>query len=145
MEFCPRPQVWGLAPRPQKWSPEPRAPLKLTEPLCNRGPKGPLIITNQLPDTKFSKNATPWSPYHALTSHLKPSLQQESALSWGYKNRLLTHGKCRLSLVRQESGLLHSQCPRYLCSVFLINSLPSERLCVWKFFSNPSSACHKSV
>ena len=32
---------------------------------------------------------------------------------------------------------LHWQCPHYFCSLFLINSLLSAILCVWKFFSNP--------
>ena len=44
--------------------------------------------------------------------------------------------KHQLSLVCQEVGLLCSQWPHYLCSLLLINSLPSEMLCVWKFFSN---------
>ena len=33
-------------------------------------------------------------------------------------------------------SLLHSQCPHYLCSLFLIDSLLSAILCVSKFFSN---------
>ena len=36
---------------------------------------------------------------------------------------------------------LHSQCPHYLCFLFLVNSLLSEMLCVWKFFSNLRSDC----
>ena len=32
----------------------------------------------------------------------------------------------------------------YLCSLLLINILPSEMLCVWKFFSNMRSDCHDS-
>ena len=32
--------------------------------------------------------------------------------------------------------------PYYLCSLFLIKSLFSSILCVWKFFSNPCSDCH---
>ena len=28
------------------------------------------------------------------------------------------------------------QRPQYLCSLFLINSLPSAMLCFWKFFPN---------
>ena len=32
-----------------------------------------------------------------------------------------------------------------LCSLFLINSHPSEMPCVWKFFSNPRSDCLNSV
>ena len=32
----------------------------------------------------------------------------------------------------------------YHCSLPLINSLLSEILCVWKFFSNPRSDCHDS-
>ena len=37
---------------------------------------------------------------------------------------------------------LHWQCPHYFCSLFLINSLLSAILCVWKFFSNPWQDCH---
>ena len=70
-----------------------------------------------------------------------PIFQQEFPLSWGYKNWLLTHKNCRLSLVCQEVGPLHSQCPHYFCFLFLINSLPSEMLGVWKFFSNLHSDC----
>ena len=33
-------------------------------------------------------------------------------------------------------------CPHYLCSLFLINSLPSAMLCVWTFFSNPRLESH---
>ena len=33
VEFCPKPQVWGLVPKSQKWSPEPRR--KVIGPLCN--------------------------------------------------------------------------------------------------------------
>ena len=48
---------------------------------------------------------------------------------------------CWLSLVCQEVSLMHLQHPHYLCSLLLINSLPSEILCVWKFFSSPHSGC----
>ena len=81
-----------------------------------------------------------FSTGRTLTDHLIP-FQQELSLSWGYKSQLLTHKNCQLSLVCQEVSVLCSQCPRYLCSLFLINSLPSEKLCVWKFFSNPHSYC----
>ena len=36
---------------------------------------------------------------------------------------------------------LDSQCPYYLCSLFLINWFLTEILCVWKLFSNPFSNC----
>ena len=39
---------------------------------------------------------------------------------------------------------MHSQCPDDLCSFFLINSLPSEMLCVWKIFSDSHSDCHNT-
>lgn len=48
---------------------------------------------------------------------------------------MLTHKKRWLSLVCQEVGLLHSGSPLPLLFV-LTNSLPSEMLCVWKFFSS---------
>ena len=70
-----------------------------------------------------------------------PTVQQEFALSWGYKNWLLTHKKHWLSLDWQEVSPLHLQCPHNLCSLFLINSLPSENLCFWKFFSNLRLHC----
>ena len=76
------------------------------------------------------------------TTHLTPTFQQEFSLSWGCKNWLLTHKNCWLSLVCQEVGSLYSWCPHYLCSWFLINSLPSEMPCVWKLFSNPRLNCH---
>ena len=38
----------------------------------------------------------------------------------------------------QEFGLLR---PLQLCSWFLINTLPYEMLCIWKFFSNTCSYC----
>ena len=47
------------------------------------------------------------SPYSSLTNLLMPAFQQEFSRSWGYKNWLLIHEKCRLSLVQQEVGLLH--------------------------------------
>ena len=37
------------------------------------------------------------------------------------------------------------QCPRYLCSWFLKNTLLSAILCVWKCFSNPSSDSFNSL
>ena len=49
------------------------------------------------------------------------------------KHRLLTHGG-RLSRGWRE---VSSRCPCYLCSQFLINSLLSEILWVWRFSSNP--------
>ena len=57
-------------------------------------------------------------------------------MSGGYKNWLLTHKNCQLSLVCQEVGPLCSQCPHYPCCLVLISSVPSEMLCVGKFFSN---------
>ena len=36
---------------------------------------------------------------------------------------------------------LGSRCPQYLCSLLLRSALHSEMLCVWNFFSNPSSDC----
>lgn len=38
-------------------------------------------------------------------------------------------------------GPLSSKHPCYLCSLFLISSLPSAIPCVWKFSSNPCSEC----
>ena len=40
----------------------------------------------------------------------------------------------------QPAALL---CPCYLCPLFLLNSLLSAILCVWKFSSNPRADCHK--
>jgi len=37
---------------------------------------------------------------------------------------------------------VYSLYPHYLCSLFLINSLPSAVLRVWIFFSNPRSESH---
>lgn len=37
-------------------------------------------------------------------------------------------------------GPLHSRCPRYFCSLFLTNSLPSDILYVWRD-SSPTRAC----
>ena len=37
---------------------------------------------------------------------------------------------------------MYSLYPHYLCSLFLINSLPSAVLRVWIFFSNPRSESH---
>ena len=34
-------------------------------------------------------------------------------------------------------------CPCYLCPLFLLNSLLSAILCVWKFSSSPRADCHK--
>ena len=64
-------------------------------------------------------------------------------LSWSYKNWLreklslaaVLTVSCRLSLACQEASPLCSQCPHYLCSLFLINSLLFAILCVWEFFS----------
>ena len=87
-----------------------------------------------------------------LTNHLMPAFQQECSLSWDYKNWLLAQGRGRLSLepacsfnsgcslVCQGVGLLYLKCPHYLRSLFWINSLLSEILCVWKFFSTLSSS-----
>ena len=83
----------------------------------------------------------PSSPYSALSNHLMPTLQREFSLSEAIKNWLLTHEKWRLSLFCQEVSPLCSQCPYYLYFSFLVNSLRSEMLCVWKFFSSPSSDC----
>ena len=58
-------------------------------------------------------------------------------LNWTYENYWL-------SPVCQEVCPLYSQRPLYLCSLSLINSLPSEMLCVWKLFSNPCSNCLNS-
>ena len=69
------------------------------------------------------------------------TFQKGFSLSWGYKNWLLTFGNCWFSLVCEEVGPLCSQCPRYLCSLFLIISLSSEMLCVWKYFSNSWLDC----
>ena len=63
-------------------------------------------------------------------------------LSWGCNNWLLIQK--RLSAFPSLSGVvgpLHSQCPHYLCSLFLINSFPSEMPWVWEFFSNLSLDC----
>ena len=63
-------------------------------------------------------------------------------LSWGCNNWLLIQK--RLSAFPSLSGVvgpLHSQCPHYLCFLLLVNSLLSEMLCVWKFFSNLHSDC----
>ena len=56
--------------------------------------------------------ATPATPYSPPTNHLMPTVWQEFSLFWGYKNWLLTHDNCWLSLVRRSA--LHSQCPLYL-------------------------------
>ena len=74
-----------------------------------------------------------------------PTFQQEFSLSRGYKNGLLTHKNCQLSLVCQEVGPPCLQRPHCLCSLFIRNSLPSEMLCVWKFFSNLPSDCHDRI
>ena len=83
-----------------------------------------------------------------------PAFQQECSLSWDYKNWLLAQGRGRLSLepacsfnsgcslVCQGVGLLYLKCPNYLRSLFWINSLLSEILCVWKFVSNQCLDCH---
>ena len=71
-------------------------------------------------------------------------------LSWSYKNWLreklslaaVLTVSCRLSLACQEASPLCSQCPHYLCSLFLINSLLFAILCVWEFFPNLCSDCH---
>ena len=67
-------------------------------PFVTVAPNPPWSSPTSFLTPNSAKMPTSWSPYHALTSHLKPSLQQESALSWGYKNWLLNHGKCRFSL-----------------------------------------------
>ena len=54
-----------------------------------------------------------------------------------FKSIQLTPKKHWFSLVSQEASPLHSRCPHDLCSLFSINSLPSEIFCVWKFSSNP--------
>ena len=120
------------------WVLPPRLPLKLTS---EADPLYPLPKTPdhyKLPDPQLGKDAH--SRKHSIVpepnNHLTPTFQQEFSLSWGFKTWLLTHENCRPSLVRWEIGSLCSQCPRYLCSLFLINSLPSEMLCIWKFFSN---------
>ena len=120
------------------WVLPPRPPLKLTS---EADPLYPLPKTPdhyKLPDPQLGKDTH--SRKHSIApepiNHLTPTFQQEFYLSWGFKTWLLTHENCRPSLVRREIGSLCSQCPRYLCSLFLINSLPSEMLCIWKFFSN---------
>ena len=50
-----------------------------------------------------------------------------ASLSWDYKNWL---ENCRLSPACQEVGPLHLQCLYYLYCLLLINSLPSEMLCL---------------
>ena len=59
-------------------------------------------------------------------SNLKPTFKQEFSWSWGYKNWLLTHENCHLSLVSQEVSPLCLQRQLSLCSLSLIKSLPSE-------------------
>ena len=80
------------------------------------------------------------SPYSALTSHLTPTFQRDFPSSWSSKNWLLTHERCRLFLVCQEVGL-PVLAVTTLSLRFVLNSLPSEMLCVWKFFSNSFSDC----
>ena len=132
------PRCWVLPPRPQVRSSEPRSPLKLTSEA------DPLYLLPKMPDhyklpnPQLGKDAH--SRKHSIVpqpiNHLTPTFHQEFSLSWGFKTWLLTHENCRLSLVCWEVVSLCSQCPRDLCSLFLINSLPSEMLCIWKFFSN---------
>ena len=123
-------------------SPEPRSPLEPTEFHCNR------CWPPLLPDDPYWPASWPqirqkypfWcSLYSTLTIYLMPPFQQEFSLSWSYKNWLLTHEKPQLFL-----SLLYLQYPHYLCSLFLINSLLSEILCVWEYFSNPHLDCHES-
>ena len=71
-----------------------------------------------------------------------PPFQQEFSLSWGYKNWLLTHKKHQHSLVCQEVTCCAGS--TLIISV-LINSLLSEILHVWKFFSNPTSDCQDKL
>ena len=59
-------------------------------------------------------------------------------LSWGSKNRLLTHARGWFSLAWEEFGLLCSQCPQYLCSLLLIKSLPSEKALYLENLSQPT-------
>ena len=56
-----------------------------------------------------------------------------------FKSIQLTPKKHWFSLVGQEASPLHSRCPHDLCSLFSINSLLSEMICAWNFFSNPCS------
>ena len=62
-----------------------------------------------------------------------PPFQQDFSLSQDPPNWLLIHERGWFSLVYQ--GFL--QHPRYVCSLFLINSLLSEIL--WTFISHPQS------
>ena len=123
-------------PRTKDTSEADRAPLQLLL-------KAP-VTTDKLPDSQSGKDT------HSSNHPIAPqpiTYGQRSRRNffcpWGYKNWILTH-KNWLSLVCQEVGPLRLQCPRYVCSLFLINSLPSEMLCVWKFFSNLCSDCLNS-
>ena len=107
--------------------------------IVNSGPLGPCPLKDS--------NRCPLQQAHYSTpaNHLMPTCQQEFSLSWGCKSWLLTHKNCQLSLVCQVVSPLQSQCPYYLCSLFWINSLPSEILSVWKFFFNPCLDCLNTI
>ena len=105
-------------------------------------------------------NPPPWySPYCTQTNHLMPPFKQEFSLFWGHKNWLPTHVKHQLSLeLTSCSNSIPLALPGLsggwpsvlavhmfsLLSVLNKSSLPSEMLCVWKFFSNPRSDCLNS-
>ena len=121
-------------PKATEWSPE------LRSPLCNQLPKAPWSSLTSFLTPNQAKMPSPVNTLEHPNLSPKPNLPA-GPLSWGYKSWLLTHENCRLSLVCQEVAPLNLECLHYLCSFFLINSLPSEMLCVWKFFSNACSDC----
>ena len=98
--------------------------------------KSPQIITSRLPDPKLVKNAhpstRPMAPQPTHNTTLPAGILGLEAIYTGYV--ALTASSTLPGLL--GVGPLCLQHPSYLCSLFLINSLPSEMLCVWKLFSN---------
>ena len=126
-------------PGPQRQNPEPRSPQELTEPLWNLAARPP-DHHQQASWPYQAKMPTSAVTLQRPTSHLTPAFQQDFPSSWSSKNWPLTHERCRLFLVCQEVGL-PVLAVTTLSLRFVLNSLPSEMPCVWKFFSNTFSDC----
>ena len=117
--------------------------------------KSPPSLTSQLHDPKLGKmpirvitlehpNQSPNATLPAGISCLEAiKLATSPRKAWSPLSQpIVLTASGQLSLARLEVSPLCLQLPHYLCSLFLINSLLSEILCVWKFFSNSLSGWH---
>ena len=139
--------MWSPIPRSQVQKPILSLSLELIKPHSHHCHKPPDL--NQ-PAPRLNIRLK-YPPSSTLTNHLILPFQQAFCLSWGYKNWLLAHERHWLSLEPAHctnstscsdelySLILPHICntPLYLCSLLLINTLPSAVHCVWKFFPNP--------